>query len=53
MEKIINAISNAAANQDGKQIEVDLHNVLSECLVTGDIPAGLYKKIEKYMKETA
>ncbi|MGG1340148.1 hypothetical protein ABE244_06120 [Bacillus toyonensis] len=54
MEKIINALKEAAANESGlKGKEVDLHNVLSECLVKGDMPEELYKQIEEYVKKTA
>ncbi|MGG1147648.1 hypothetical protein [Bacillus wiedmannii] len=54
MEKIINALKEAAANEPGlKEKEVDLHNVLSECVVKGDMPEKLYKQIEEYVKKTA
>ncbi|MGQ7108367.1 hypothetical protein ACUN13_29510 [Bacillus cereus group sp. Bce041] len=53
MEKIIEALKKAAATQEGLKQEIDLHNVLSECAGKGDIPLGLYKQIEEYMKETA
>lgn len=54
MEKLINAIKEAAANPVGAtQEEINLHTVLSECLVKGDIPGDLYKEIEEYVKKTA
>lgn len=54
MEKLINAIKEAAANPvRATQGEVNLHTVLSECVVNGDIPGDLYKKIEEYVKKTA
>ncbi|HDX9607371.1 TPA: hypothetical protein ROY11_004509 [Bacillus cereus] len=53
MEKIINAISDAATNQGGKQQEIDLHNVLSECVTKGDFPGELFNQIEEYVKKTA
>ncbi|MDY7964949.1 hypothetical protein [Bacillus thuringiensis] len=53
MEKIINALKEAANESGLKGKEVDLHNVLSECLVKGDMPEELYKQIEEYVKKTA
>lgn len=54
MEKLINAIKEAAANPVGEtQEEINLHTVLSECVVNGDIPSNLYTEIEEYVKKTA
>nr|WP_250649677.1 hypothetical protein [Bacillus thuringiensis] len=53
MEKIINALKEAANESGLKGKEVNLHNVLSECLVKGDMPEELYKQIEEYVKKTA